>query len=135
MDSTRNADDAITHAKVLAKECDCVVVVTGKSDYVTDGTCVISVSNGHPVLPKITATGCSLSSIMAAFVAVVDSTNQEQVMKACAHALCVFGIAGQLAADRSMVHGIVCPGSTRAHLVDALTYMKSENIQKLAMFN
>lgn len=134
VDSTESADIALTHAKVLAKECNCVVVVTGKDDHVTDGSRVITVSNGHPILQKITACGCSLTSMIAAFVSVVDWTSKEQVMKSCAHALCVFGIAGELAAEKSIVQGVVCPGSARVHLMDALSYMNCEHVQQMAKF-
>ena len=53
-------------AKSLALECNCVVAVTGKEDYVTNGSRVITVSSSDPILQKITADGCSLLAVVAA---------------------------------------------------------------------
>ena len=38
VDSSQSSDHALMPAKALAVECHCVVVVTGKDDFVTDGS-------------------------------------------------------------------------------------------------
>ena len=45
VDSSQSSTSVLMPAKALAKECQCVVVVTGADDYVTDGSRVIAVSN------------------------------------------------------------------------------------------
>ena len=55
---------------------------------ITDGTDVLRVSNGVPMLTLITATGCSVTALIAAFVAAAPA---EQRLHATAHALAVFG--------------------------------------------
>ena len=86
VDSSQSSDHALAPAKALALECHCVVVVTGEHDFVTDGSSVITVSNGHPILTKITAAGCALTAVLAAFVCLGDPTDVTHVMKLC---LCI----------------------------------------------
>lgn len=51
---------------------------------------MLRVSNGVPMLTLITATGCAVTALIAAFVAVAPP---EQRLQATAHALAVFGCA------------------------------------------
>jgi hydroxyethylthiazole kinase len=54
---------------------------------VTDGKAVLSVDNGVEMLTKVTAAGCSVTALIAAFVAAAP----QQPMEATAAALAVFG--------------------------------------------
>ncbi|KAK8964065.1 hypothetical protein KSP40_PGU009509 [Platanthera guangdongensis] len=63
------------------------------------------------MLQKITATGCAVTALIAAFVAVEPSGALEAV--ACA--LSVFGIAAELGAEAARG-----PASLRMHLIDSL---------------
>lgn len=54
---------------------------------VTDGNRIIAVDNGTPMLTRITATGCAVTAMVAAYVAVAQS----EPLLATAHALAVFG--------------------------------------------
>ena len=47
----------------------CVVVLTGPTDYISDGTSVAVLRNGDDVLGRITGSGCILGSIIASFCA------------------------------------------------------------------
>ncbi|CAB4001107.1 Hydroxyethylthiazole kinase, partial [Paramuricea clavata] len=124
VDSSHSSDHALAPAKALAIKCHCVVVVTGKDDFVTDGCSVITVSNGHRVLTKITAAGCALTAVLAAFVCLGDPTDVTHVMKSCACALSVFGIAAELAVKDPAVKG---PGSARLHMLDAYTICNTQS--------
>jgi len=55
----------------------------------TDGQRVLRVSNGHPTMQLITATGCTLTAVMAAFLA----TNAPDPLLAAAHAMAIYGCA------------------------------------------
>ena len=46
-----------------------IVVLTGVTDYVSDGTTVIRLSNGHPYLGEITGSGCMVGTAVATFCA------------------------------------------------------------------
>lgn len=64
-----------------------VVQAQGTSMQVTDGEQVLQVSNGIKLMTKITATGCSVTAIACAFIAVTP----EQPLLATAFALAVYG--------------------------------------------
>ncbi|XP_057772304.1 hydroxyethylthiazole kinase [Salvia miltiorrhiza] len=111
VDSTHESMDAVDAARSLARACGCVVAVSGAVDIVTDGERVVGARNGVPMLQKITATGCAVTALIAAFVAV----NPSQPFEATAAALSVFGVAGEVGTGSAGG-----PGSLRVHLIDAL---------------
>eukprot|EP00123_Amoebidium_parasiticum_P012231 comp21206_c0_seq1/m.28823 comp21206_c0_seq1/g.28823 ORF comp21206_c0_seq1/g.28823 comp21206_c0_seq1/m.28823 type:complete len:273 (-) comp21206_c0_seq1:376-1194(-) len=120
VDSTHSSSDALEAGNSLAKSIGCVVAISGAVDYITDGTRVVEVHNSEPLLQKITATGCSVTSLIAAYVAASES----EPIYATAHALAIFC----LAAERASVH---CkgPGSLRVGLLDELHNITSADVQ------
>jgi hydroxyethylthiazole kinase len=88
-----------------------VASVTGPVDHVSDGTEVVSIENGHPLMAAITGTGCMSSALTGCFLAV----NVERPFEAAAEALVAFGVAGEDAAL-----GAGGPGSFHVALYDAL---------------
>ncbi|KAK7279137.1 hypothetical protein RJT34_24182 [Clitoria ternatea] len=111
VDSVHESMDAIEAAKLLAQTSGAVVAVSGATDIVTDGNRVFGAHNGVAMMQKITATGCSLTALIAAFVAV----DKSHALDAAMSALAVFGVAGEL--GMKMAKG---PASLRLHLIDAL---------------
>ncbi|SDI33684.1 hydroxyethylthiazole kinase [Aliiruegeria lutimaris] len=55
----------------VAKQVGCIVAVTGEVDYVTDGEKAVRISGGSSLMPQVTAMGCSLSALCAAYAAAV----------------------------------------------------------------
>lgn len=110
-DSTHESTDAVESAKALAESTGAVVAVSGAVDIVTDGKLVVGAHNGVAMMQKITATGCSVTALIAAFVAV----DQIHVLEATASALSIFGIAGEM--GLRLANG---PASLRMHLIDSL---------------
>lgn len=53
-------------AKQTAKQLNCIVVVTGPSDYVTNGVSKVQVGGGDERATQLTGAGCLLSAICAA---------------------------------------------------------------------
>ena len=90
-------------AKKAAQQLNTVVVVTGKEDFVSNGTNTNIIHNGHPLLTKVTGTGCLLSSVIGAFAAV-----EENLVEAATSALVFYGVAAEIAATRTEDKG---PGS------------------------
>ncbi|PKI46526.1 hypothetical protein CRG98_033083 [Punica granatum] len=111
VDSAHNSMDAVEAAKSLALSSGAVVAVTGAVDIITDGHRVAGAANGVALLQKITATGCSVTALIAAFVA-VDPTH---AFEATASALSIFGVAAEMGIE--MAKG---PASLRVHLIDSL---------------
>ncbi len=64
-----------------------IVAACAAAWQVTDGTRVVACSNGVPMLTKITATGCAVTALAAAFIACAPA----DPLLATAHALAVFG--------------------------------------------
>ena len=111
VDSTHGSDEAIEAADHLASQLGTVVAVTGAVDYVTDGERSLRIDNGHPMMTKVTALGCTASSVVGAFLVV-----EKDALAAAAEALAVFGLAAERAA--AMAEG---PGSLRWRLLDQLS--------------
>ncbi|KAI9022288.1 Hydroxyethylthiazole kinase family-domain-containing protein [Phycomyces nitens] len=113
--------NAVLAVAELAKKNDCVVVMTGPMDYISDGTRVFVVDNGHPMMGLITGSGCMASSVVACFQAVTE----DPLIGAVAGMLTIT-IASELAMKRPDVKG---PGTFRTALLDELyTISKSPEI-------
>lgn len=110
VDSKDDSRDAINGAVALAKRYDCVVAVTGETDFVTDGTRILSVSGGDVMSTLVVGTGCSLSALVAAYCAQSDCP-----LEATAAALKMAKLASEAAAAVSQG-----PGSFHPAYLDAL---------------
>jgi hydroxyethylthiazole kinase len=120
VDSVHASEHALDVARGLARELGCTVAVTGAVDYVTDGSRVASVANGHEMMTKVTALGCTASAMVAACLAV-----EGDAVVASAHALAALGVCGEIAAE-----GAEGPGSLRLRLMDALYRLDEEMLTR-----
>jgi len=109
-DSQHHPDQALEAAVRLAKWSGSAVGVTGAVDVVTDGERVIRLSNGDPIMPHVVGTGCMLTSISAAFLAVADDAVDGMVA-----AISAMSVASELAAAKA-----AGPGTMKPLLLDAL---------------
>ena len=116
VDSTHGSEEALGAAQALAKDYRCAVTVSGATDLIVSESAVIRVSNGHPMMPRVTGLGCTATALTGAFAAVNPSPQL-----AAAHAMAVMGIAGEIAAARS--EG---PGSFQVNFRDAL-FLRDES--------
>ncbi len=110
VDSIHSVDDAAAAARSLAAELDTTLAITGPVDLVTDGARVVRVANGHPLMGRVTGTGCTATAAIGAFLAV-----DPEPVRAAATALAYFGLAGEVAAQKA-----AAPGSFMIQLLDAL---------------
>lgn len=53
-------------AKQIAQRYNCIVIVTGEKDFITDGENMQWIAGGHDLMTNITGTGCLLSALCAA---------------------------------------------------------------------
>jgi hydroxyethylthiazole kinase len=120
VDSANEVDDAAEIAAGLASNLSCTLAITGPVDLITDGSRIVRVANGHPMMPYVTGTGCSASAIIGAFRAV-----EEDPVAAAVGGLAFIGLAGEKAAGRS--EG---PGSFMVALLDALYTITPEDLRK-----
>jgi hydroxyethylthiazole kinase len=119
VDSSLASEDAFEAAFEFAAALGAVVAVTGREDFITDGTRVARITNGHRLMGRVTGTGCSASSITGAFCAV-----EVDPFVAASGALITFGIAGEMAAATSPG-----PGTFGTLLLDALDAVTSDDIK------
>ncbi|MEL7175403.1 MAG: hydroxyethylthiazole kinase [Pseudomonadota bacterium] len=117
-DPVSAAEDA---ARGLAARSGAVVAVTGAVDFVTDGTTAHRIANGHQMMPCITALGCALTGIVAAFAAVAPAYD------ATVAALAYYGGAGEQAGQNAQG-----PGSFQVAFLDALHTMTGEQLDSIA---
>jgi len=97
-------------AVLSPEETGAIVAMTGPEDVVTDGHTSRGVRNGHPLMDRVTAMGCSESALIAAFLAVTDTPFQ-----AALQGIVVFDVAGEIAGELA-----TGPGSFEPALLDAL---------------
>lgn len=117
------AREAIDVATALARRTGAVVAVTGAVDIVSDGTRSYAVYNGHPMMSRITGSGCMLSAVTGAFC----GASPDRIHQAVAAALCAMGLAGEMASGRFR-DGQEGTGSFRTGLIDALSLMTAESL-------
>ena len=93
--------------------------MTGSTDYVTDGSTKnrLLVKHNVPELQAITATGCSLSSLVGAFVALgVEGMEKKQsAVWSAAHARLQV-LRSIPASTVSLVFSLLCPAPAISHL-------------------
>ena len=97
-------------ARKLAADLNTTLAITGPVDLVTDGDREVRVSNGHPLLSRVTGTGCTVTALIGAFLAV-----EPDGVSAAAAGLAYFGVAAERAAQSA-----AGPGSFMIALLDAL---------------
>ena len=118
VDSTSSSNEALDAAKSIANENNNIVAVTGKTDYVTDGNTTYAITGGHEIMTKVTATGCALSCLIGAAIAV-----GEDKLLSTASIISIYGLAGEMAAK--VTKG---PGSLRMHLLDNLANLSASQV-------
>lgn len=123
VESLASAESHEKIASELAVTYGCVVAVTGPIDYVSDGRKVIAIGNGDMLLGRVTGTGCMSTTVIGCFC-----TSGEPYLEAAVAGLSYFGIAGEMAAERSGPR----PGSFHVELYNALYALNLEIIKQRA---
>jgi hydroxyethylthiazole kinase len=120
VDSAHETDAARDSAIALARRFNCAVAATGAVDLVTDGERLVLLRNGSPMMAQVTAVGCALSGIVAAFLALTPDR-----YAATAAAIAIYGVVGEMAAERA-----AGPGSFRVAFVDGLDAVNGDDIRR-----
>lgn len=120
VDSQGVKGDIMEISRALADQLHSTVTVSGATDIVTDGKRMMLVDNGHPLMGKVSGTGCMAASITGAFSAICGDR-----VTASAAAFAAFGLAGEKAAQRS--NG---PYSFKVALFDEVYNLTAEELAK-----
>jgi len=102
-----------------ALDAGAAIGLTGAVDLVTDGTRLVAIANGDPMMARITAMGCAASALVAAAHAVAGGDS----WAATAAALLWIGVAGDIAAQSA-----AGPGSLAVGLLDALNRLDADDL-------
>ena len=121
VDSTAGEEDGAVIAKTLAKQLNCVIAITGKTDVITDGQQVCYIANGHEMLTRITGTGCMTTSLVGTYC----GANSDYFVSAVAGVM-TMGLAGEIA--YRALHKTEGIGTYKARLFDAIDNLSTENI-------
>lgn len=109
--------------KMYAETYHVIVVASGETDIITDGTTTYFCENGDAKMARITGSGCMSSVMLGAFLGTEPSVQS-------AAACCAFvGIAGELAAEKTDA----CGGGTmtfRNLLIDEVSLMTPEKMKR-----
>ena len=114
VDSGAGNYDLQNLAKEAALKFNCMIAISGETDWVSDGKRTVGVKNGKALMTQVTGMGCLLTAVSAAFLAVDQSLDSV----IAAHSL--YGIAGDHAYQKSQA-----PGTFQMHFIDQL-YLLNE---------
>lgn len=110
--STSGVDKARLVKRLAARERN-ITLMTGRTDYLSDGERTFSIRNGDDYLGHITGSGCTLGTTVATFLAV----HKEDKLLATLAGVLMFEIAAEQAARRADVKG---PGTFVPAFLDEL---------------
>ena len=118
VDSSSSSDNAINIAQKISEKYNCVVCVSGATDYIVEGNQIIKIMNGHQLMTRVTGLGCTASALCGACAAV-----DKNYCTATAKAMVVMGIAGEMAAEIA-----IGPGSLQMLFLDKLYKLTADDI-------
>ncbi|GLY10699.1 hydroxyethylthiazole kinase [Pseudobacillus badius] len=124
VDAGESMESPIELAKEAAAKWKTTAVITGETDVIASSDSLFLVRNGHPMLTKVTGTGCLFSAVIGAFCAV-----EQQAGKAAASAAAVYGVAAEAAMTISGEEG---PGSFQVEFLNQLAKVGAESISAFA---
>lgn len=123
-----NLESAIQFAKAFAKKSGAIVAITGAIDLIADSTQVCIIRNGHPMMSKVTGTGCMLSAMVSAYVC----ANPNDVFEAVVACVCAMGLCGEMAYQRMDAHDGY--STYRNYLIDAISLLDGEALERGANY-
>lgn len=117
-------DPSVRFVQALATQTGSVIAVTGALDLVSGAQRTFCIRNGHPMMSRVTGTGCQLSALTGAFLA----ANPTAPLNATAAAVCAMGLAGQLAHRRLTAQD--GNASYRNYIIDAMYHLTPEQLEQ-----
>ena len=112
------AEDPRAVAEAAAARFGVTTAVTGAVDVLVGGGRVLEVRNGHPLLGRITGSGCMSTAAIGIFLTVGDDAVLQTAL-----ALATYGLAAERAAS-----GDPGPGTFRARLLDEVAALGDKGV-------
>lgn len=123
VDSGEVAEEIHSTAFRAAEKFNCIVAISGKTDAVASGTHCCLIQNGHEMLARITGTGCTTATLIAAFAGITKNYYHAAIAGTS-----TMGICGEMAAESLAVNEGLA--TFRIRLWDRLSLMDGEQWQK-----
>lgn len=121
-------DNAVDFAKKFAEKTGSVIAITGAIDIVADKEKAYVIRNGHPMMSKITGTGCMLTAMTAAYLV----ANPDSPLEATTAAICAMGLCGERAYARLLKKD---GNSTfRNYIIDEVFNLDGETLESGAKY-
>lgn len=120
-----NLAEAVDFIKEVSRQKKAVIAVTGAIDIVADAEKAYVIRNGHPMMSKITGTGCMLTVLTAAYCA----SNPDDTLGAAAASVAAMGLCGETAFLKAQERN-GGTGTFRTMLIDAMSCLDTEIFKK-----
>lgn len=106
----------------LSRDTGAIVAITGVVDVITNGTDTALIENGHPLMSKVTGTGCMCTSLIGSMCG-----TSNDYFGATITAIASMGIAGQLAYE-NLPEPKQGNSTYRNHIIDEIANMDSSKL-------
>lgn len=121
VDSTEDTANGEEVALKLSESLGAIVAITGAKDIISDGKNICSIENGHPILARITGTGCMSSSLTGTYCAVT-----RDYYTAVIAAIATMGLCGEKAqASLKSPHDL---GSFKVALMNSIASLSPKDL-------
>lgn len=120
-----NLKETVAMAKRLSETLGSVIAISGSIDIAADKEKAYVIRNGHPIMARITGTGCMSTALIGAFC----GGNPDNILEATAAAVAAMGVSGDIAFEKMKKF----EGGTmmfRMFLIDSISNMTSEIINR-----
>ena len=119
IDAVGGPEDLEEAARILSRQTGAVIAASGEKDLLVSGDRSLTWVGGHPLMTRVTGTGCMLSAVIAAFAAV----GADPYLAGSAGITC-FTLAGRMAGERA-----AGPGTFKASLLDFLYTLTPDDLR------
>ena len=123
--TTETLEEAILFAQQLSEKTGAVIAITGEIDLIATNSKTNIVHNGHPMMSKITGSGCMLTAIIGAYC----GANPDRLLESTTAAVCAIGLSGELAYHK-MLQSDGGTSTFRMHLIDYMSKMNSTKLSE-----
>jgi Hydroxyethylthiazole kinase, sugar kinase family len=120
-----NLDQIVKFTKRLSEKTGAVIAITGAIDIVADQKNAFVIKNGHPMMSRITGTGCMLTMLIGGYC----GANSDDLLVATAAAVSCMGLCGELAFEKVWVQK-EGTSSFRTYIIDFMSNMNAEILER-----
>lgn len=118
--------DSVVHfAKEFAGATGSIIAITGSLDIIASSEKAYVVENGHPLMSRVTGTGCMLSAVVGSFL----GGNPDTPLESTAAAVIAMGLCGELAYEDLATYG-EGTSTFKMRIIDRMSLLDSALLEK-----